>query len=230
MEQIKLNAASREKAGKGLNQLRLSGFVPAILYGKKQTPQLLQVNMKEVERAVRSESGFNTIFDLTLDGKSSGLVRICDYQADPIKRLLTHLDFLTVDLKEKVVVEVPVHIVGKAEGVKLGGILEQQRRTLELKCLVTQIPDHIEIDVTALVIGQGIHANDVKLPEGVEFPHEQNFVIVAVVPPVKEEEVAPAPVEGAAVEGAAEGAPVEGAAPKEGEAKAASVKEEKKKA
>lgn len=230
MERIKLSAARREKAGKGLNQLRLSGFVPAILYGKKTTPQMLQVNVKEVEKALRSESGFNTIFDLTLDGKTSGLVRICDHQADPMKRFLTHLDFLTVDLKEKVVVEVPVHIVGKAEGVKLGGILEQQKRTLELKCLVTQIPDHIEIDVTALIIGQAVHANEVKLPEGVEFPHEQNFVIVAVVPPVKEEEAVTTPVEGAAVEGAVEGAPAEGAPAKEGETKEASAKEEKKKA
>lgn len=212
MERLKLSAETRAQAGHGLATLRGKGLVPGIVYGKKKEPKLVQVNAKELEKATKTEAGFNAIFELTVDGKTEGLVRIREYQAHPLKRNFTHVDFQSVDLKAKIEVEVPIRVVGKAEGVKKGGVLEQQRRTLHLKCLVTQIPEHIDIDVSALEIGQNVHANDVKLPEGVEFPHETDFVIVSVVPPAKEEEAAPAAV---AVEGApAEGAPTAaGAAP-----------------
>lgn len=226
MERLELNAESREKAGKALATMRRTGFVPAILYGKKRDPKMLKVSALDLEKATATEAGFNAIFDLKIDGKKEGLVRICDYQSDPMRRFFLHVDFQIVDLKEKVEVEVPVHLVGKAPGVKEGGILEQQRRTLELKCLVTNIPDHLEIDVSTLNIGDSIHADEVKLPEGVEFPHGTNFTIVAVVPPTKEEEPTPVVAEGAVP---VEGAPVEGAAPAEGETKKAAGKEGEKK-
>lgn len=233
MERIKLEAQGREKAGSGLNALRREGIVPAVLYGKKKEPKLLKLPLKILDKALATEAGFNAIFDLTLDGKSAGLVRIREYQADPLKRNLTHVDFQVVDLKEKIEVEVPIHIIGKSEGVKKGGVLEFHRRTLHLKCLVTNIPDKIEIDVSALEIGDGVHADRIHLPEGVEFPHETNFTVVSVVPPAKEEEAKPAVTaeEGAAV--SAEGAaPAAGAEAKPGapagEAKEKG-KEEKKK-
>ncbi len=228
MEKIKLEANGRDKKG-GLSALRKTGVIPAVLYGKKREPKILQLPLKSLEKAIRSETGLNTIFDLTVDGKGEGLVRIREYQADPLKRNLIHVDLQAVDLKEKIEVEVPVHIIGKAAGVKNGGILEQQRRSLLLKCLVTNIPDHIEIDVSPLEIGQSVHADEVQLPEGVEFPHETNFVILAVVPPVKEEEVKSA--EAAAVAATAEGAPAVGgaaAAPAAGEPKEKGKAEEAK--
>lgn len=239
MEKIKLEANGRSKKG-GLASLRKTGVIPAVLYGKKKEPTMLQLTLKTLEKAIQSETGLNTIFDLSVDGNGEGLVRIREYQADPLKRNLIHVDFQTVDLKEKIEVDVPVHITGKAAGVKNGGILEQQRRSLLLKCLVTNIPDHIEIDVSPLEIGQSVHADEVQLPEGVEFPHGTNFVIVAVVPPVKEEEVKPADAAAVAVEGApaAEGAPAtaaEGAKapagaakPEKGKAEEPKKKEEKK--
>lgn len=209
MEKIKLEAKPREKKG-GLASLRSQGWVPAILYGKKTKPQMLQVPQAVLTKVTATEAGLNAIFNITIGGQSGGLVRIREYQADPIKRSFTHVDFQTVDLKEKIEVEVPIQITGKAQGVKDGGVLEQQRRTLHLKCLVSNIPDHIEMDVSLLKIGDSIHADELKLPEGVEFPHETNFTVVACVPPTKEEEVKP--VEAVAVEGEAAAATAEGEA------------------
>ncbi|MDP2600166.1 MAG: 50S ribosomal protein L25 [Deltaproteobacteria bacterium] len=216
MERLKLSAESRAEAGKGLAQLRAKGQVPGIIYGKKREPKLVQVVARELEKATMTDAGFNAIFELSLDGKAEGLVRIRDYQAHPLKRNFTHVDFQTVDLKEKIEVEVPIRIVGKSKGVKEGGVLEQQRRTLHLKCLVSQIPEHIDIDVSNLDIGQGIHANEIVLSEGVEFPHDTNFIVLSVVPPTKEEEAAPA----VAAEGT-EAAPAEGAPAAAGAAPAA---------
>lgn len=235
MERLKLSATSREKVGSGLASLRRLGFVPGVIYGKKKEPKMVQVPFKDLEKATMTEAGFNAIFELAVDGKPEGLVRIREYQAHPIKRNFIHVDFQTVDLKEKIEVEVPIRIVGKAEGVKQGGVLEQQRRSLLLKCLVTQIPEHIDIDVSKLEIGQGIHANELKLPEGVEFPHETNFVIVSVVPPTKEEEVAPAiaaeavPVEGAEAAPGAAPAGAPGKAPAEEKKEAPKPAEKEKK-
>lgn len=210
MERISLESNLREGAGKNLGRMRREGKIPAILYGKQSVPKLLSVGEKSLEKAVSTEAGFNAIFNLNIEGKPEGVVRIREYQVDPIRRNFLHVDFQTVDLKEKIEVEVPIRITGKAEGVKKGGVLETLRRTLHLKCLVMNIPEHIDIDVSPLEIGQSVHADEIKLPEGVEFPHGTNFTIVAVVPPTKEEEVAPPPVaeavaEGAAPEGAAAG-------------------------
>lgn len=222
MERLKLTASSRETAGKGLPKLRNSGFVPGVIYGKKIKPSLVQIPFKDLEKATTTEAGFNAIFELSVDGKDQGLVRIREYQAHPIKRNFTHVDFQVVDLKETVDVDVPVAVIGKSEGVKKGGVLELQRRSLHLRCLVTQIPEHINIDVSTLEIGQSVHANDVKLPEGVSFPHEGNFTILAVVPPQKEEEAKPA----ATAEAAAPGeVPTTAQGPKTEEGKEAAAKE-----
>ena len=208
MERLKLEVATRNSVG-GLSKMRAEGLVPGILYGKKREPITIQVVARTLEKATSTHAGLNAIFDLTIDGKQEGLVRVREFQADPLKRNFIHVDLQTIDLTEKIEVEVPVHVVGKAAGVKEGGILEQMRRTLHLRCLVTQIPDKIDVDVSELIIGQSVHADEIKLPAGVEFPHETNFIVVAVVPPAKEE-VAPV-VAAVLVEGAA-AAPAEGAA------------------
>lgn len=230
MERIQLEANRREPK-EGLAALRRSGIIPAILYGKKRQPEKIQVACKNLEKAVATEAGINAIFDLTVDGKNEGVVRIREFQAHPLSRNFIHVDFQAVDLKEKIEVEVPVQIIGKAEGVKLGGVLEQQRRVLLLKCLVTNIPDAISVDVSALQIGQSIHADQIQLPEGVEFPHETNFTIVAVVPPAKEEEAKPAEAEAVPVAAPEAAGPAAAPAAAAGaEAKEAGKKEPEKKA
>lgn len=226
MERLKLNAEVRNRAGQGLKPMRKGGFVPAILYGQKKEPRLIKVDRRTLEKAIATKAGFNAIFDFQIDGQDAGLVRIREYQAHPIKRVFTHVDFQSIDLNEKVEVDVRVELVGHSIGVKdEGGVLDIHRRTLHLKCLVTQIPEKIQIDISALKVYDTIHANDIQLPDGVEFPHDQNFTIVAVVPPKKEEEaVVAAPVEGAVVAAAGE----EGAEKKEEEPKQKEKQKEKK--
>ena len=204
MERFSLAATTR-KTGKGhCYRARTGGWIPAVVYGKKREPMSVQVPEKELIKATSTEAGFNALFDLTLEGSDTILARIREFQADPLRRNFLHVDFQAVDLKEKIEVEVPLEVIGKSKGIKEGGVLEIQRRTLHLKCLVSKIPGKIEVDITDIDIGQSIHADQIKLPEGVEFPHETNFAVLSVVPPTKEEEVAPATA--APVEGAAEGA------------------------
>lgn len=235
MERIKLQAEKRDTKTKGaIRQLRIKGKVPAVLYGKKQEPQTLVVDEAELLKATSTKAGFNVLLDLNVAGGKPTTVLVRDYQAHPIHRTFTHVDFQAIDITEKIVVEVPIILNGLAIGVKEGGILEQLLRKIELKCLPTQIPEKIEINVEHLKIGDGIHSAELPLPQGTEFSRAMNYAIVTVVPPAKEEvpAVAAAPVEGAppaegaaaapAAEGAAAAAP--GAAPAKGTAPGAAPK------
>lgn len=236
MERISLTAEKRE-VGKSISKkLRAAGKIPAVLYGRGAETLAICVDMQEMEKITKTKAGMNVLIDLAIKGGGTGIARIRDYQADPFKRLFTHVDFQTISLTEKLEVEVPVVLVGEAKGVKDGGVLEQPRRKIVLQALPGAIPDKIELDIAELKIGDSIHADEIKLPDGVDFPHETNFSIVAVVPPAKEEappaeaeivvaegEEAPKAERGAA-EAAAEGAAKDVRGAKEGK------KEEKEKA
>lgn len=217
MERISLNAQKRETKTKGeLRQLRLSGLIPAVLYGKKQEPITLVVSEKELERVTATEAGFNALIDLNVAGEKPLTVLIRDYQAHPIHRNFTHVDFRAIDVTEKIVVEIPILLIGESIGVKEGGVLEQLMRKVEVRCLPTNIPESIKINVESLKVGDSVHTKGIALPEGVEFLKDTDYTIATVVPPTKEEEVVPTPEEVAAAEAAA----VEGAPAAEGEAKA----------
>lgn len=206
MEKFSLNTQTRQAGKEHARKSRQRGFIPAVLYGKKQEPINIEVSSYELEKCTATKSGMNALFDLSIDGKDH-LARIIDFQADVIKRHYIHVDFQAVDLNEKIYVDVPLIFKGKPIGLQKGGILEQQRRSLHLRCAVSKIPDSIEIDITNLDVGSTIHADEVALPEGVEFPHETNFTICGVVTPTKEaasEE--PVEGEGGVAEAAAEGA------------------------
>lgn len=241
MDRITLMAEIRE-SGKGhAKRIRAAGLVPAILYGKEVKPIAISVNRRELEKAVRTKSGMNVIIDLTVKGSDSGLALIREYQADPFKRDFTHVDFQAISLTDKIEIEVPVVLIGESVGVKEGGVVEQSKRTILVKTLPTSIPEKIELDISALKIGDSLHADDMKLPEGVESAHTVNYTMVTIVPPAKEEVAAPiaAPLEGEAVPAEGEAVPAEGeavpaegtaAAPAKGDAKAApSAAEPKKK-
>ncbi len=206
MERVEINATKRNEGKGGSKKLRNEGMIPGVLYGKGYKNVNLAVNAKELEKAVSTHAGMNILVDLAIDGGEKTVSRICDYQAHQISRKFTHIDFQTVDLSKKITIEVPLEFGGKSKGVKEGGVLVVSRRKLEIKCLPTNIPESIVIDISELDIGDGLHINDVKLPEGAECAHDINFSIVSVVAPTKEEEVVPV----VAVEG------VEGAVPAEG--------------
>jgi len=145
------------------------------------------------------------------DQSDRKVVMVKDLQIDPLQRTALHTDFYEVTMDEMVTVEVPIHLVGKAEGTKVGGILEQIRRTIQIQCLPGDIPKAIDVDVSPLKIGDSIHVQGLEV-EKARIIFETNFTIATVVPPVVEEKV----VEAAAPE-AAEGAEVK--EPEEGEEK-----------
>ncbi len=180
-----LNVEPRVRIGKGgSRKVRNDGLVPAVVYGKGMESCNLRIEPKALQKAIATEAGWNTLITLKGDGPFNGKVVILkDMQIDAIRRNVIHVDFQAIDLKKKIAVMVPVHALGKSVGEKQGGTLQLVRHELEVFCLPTDIPPAIEIDVTALEIGDVIHINDVALPQGVEAPHDVNFTVLTVVSP-----------------------------------------------
>lgn len=182
MAQSPLNVALREGIGKGgARALRREGLVPGVVYGKGLTACGVAVDPKALERAIATESGWNTLITLQGEGAFAGKVVILkDIQRHPLRRVPIHYDFQVVDLNQNVHVMVPVHTIGKALGEKLGGQLQIIRHELEVVCLPGNIPTSIDIDVAALNIGDVVHIEDVALPAGVDVPHDVNFTVITV--------------------------------------------------
>lgn len=222
MQRLSIDVTSRSNGKRSARRARGEGNVPAIVYGKIDAPLSVLVNGKDLRAIEKMDHSFNVLIDLTIDGKQKTLARICDYQADALRRKVTHLDIQAIDINQKIDVEVPVRLVGTPPGVKdEGGMLEQFRHALHIVALPNGIPTVIEIDVGSMKIGDNVYANDIKLPEGVAFPHATNFIVAAVVAPQKEEEVTAAP--------AADAAAAPGAAPAAGAAAPAAEKKAEKK-
>ena len=207
MERPILTAEIREGVGKEkAKKLRSKGLIPAIFYGPKSQTIPLVIDSNELKKALQTEAGENVLIDLDIRKGAQAdrkVVMLKDIQIDPLQRLTLHTDFYEVTMDEMVTVEVPVHLVGKPEGTKVGGILEQVRRAIQVQCLPGDIPKSIDVDVSALMIGDSIHVQDIKT-EKAKIISDTNFTIATVVPPVVEEKVAeavaPEAVEGAEVE------------------------------
>lgn len=184
MRQENLAVKTRENKGKGAaRRLRNAGMVPAIFYGSKSEPVLLEVGSKELKTILNSDSGTSTFISLDFEGKKSGkkMAVIKELQMDPVSDNLIHVDFFELLMDDKMSSNVPVKLIGKPSGVELGGTLQPIRRELEVSCLPKDLPGSINIDVSALGLGQSIHIDDIELPKGVEVPHDVNFTIVVVL-------------------------------------------------
>jgi len=205
MERPVLVAETREGFKKGYaRRLRAKGLIPAVFYGPRARTVPLVVDPKELSRTLQSDAGGNVLIDLDIrnvDQQGRRVVMVKDIQIDPLQRTILHVDFYEVAMDEMVTVEVPIHLVGKSEGVKVGGILDQVRREIEIQCLPGDIPKFIEVDVTALKIGDSIHVQEIQV-EKAKILADSNFTIVTVVPPAAEEKKV---VVEEAVEAAAEG-------------------------
>ena len=189
--QATLNAEIREGVRKGANRrLRATGRVPAILYGKDHEPTLLSVDAREAERLFQQISVENTIIELKVKGDSSkiqALVR--EVQVGAVRPDLVHIDFYKVQAGVKLEVEVPIELVGIPNGVRQdGGVLEQVIHDVPVRCLPDQIPESIQIDVTALMINDSLHISDLKVAEGVEILMDPERTLCVVQPPRAEEE------------------------------------------
>jgi large subunit ribosomal protein L25 len=192
MERPILTAEIREGVGKEkAKKLRAKGLIPAIFYGPKSQTISLVIDSKELSKTLQTEAGENVLIDLDIrKGNQSDrkVVMLKDIQIDPLQRITLHTDFYEVTMDEMVTVEVPVHLIGKPEGTKVGGILEQVRRVIQIQCLPGDIPKSIDVDVSSLKIGDSIHVQDIQV-EKAKIISDTNFTIATVVPPVVEEKV-----------------------------------------
>ena len=206
MQRPVLTAEIREGVGKEkAKKLRAKGLIPAIFYGPRSQTIPLVIDSKELAKVLQTEAGENVLIDLDIrKGAQSDrkVVMLKDIQIDSLQSITLHTDFFEVAMDEMVTVEVPVHLVGKPEGTKMGGILDQIRRVIQIQCFPGDIPKSIDIDVSSLNIGDSIHVQDIQV-EKAKIISDTNFTIASVVPPVVEEKV----VEAVAPE-AAEGAEV----------------------
>jgi large subunit ribosomal protein L25 len=175
-------------------RLRKSGLVPAVLYGAGLEPITVAVDPKQIKRILTSEAGHNTIFDLTAGG-DSGKAMIVDWQSDPIKGALLHVDIKRIAMDKLLRVSVPVVLQGEAPGVKLqGGILEQMVREVEIECLPADIPGRLDADVSKLEFGQTVRVSDLPHSDKIKFITDENQAIAHVT--AVKEVVVEAPVEG----------------------------------
>ncbi|MFQ5723822.1 MAG: 50S ribosomal protein L25 [Terriglobia bacterium] len=224
-----LQVEAQPRAERGTNrarQLRRAGRVPAVVYGGKDGPLALSVDPRHVTKILTSEAGQNAVFNLQIKGQGKTPAMIRDWQVDPVRGLLLHVDFLRISMEERVKVKIPVRVQGEPVGVKQqGGILELVQREVELECLPGDIPDEFVIEVSELNMNQGVRVGDLKLEsKKLRILTDTEQVLAHVVPPRKPEEEVP--VE-AAVEGAEAVEPeVVGKGKEKEEAEAGEAKEE----
>ena len=220
---VQLSAERRSTKGKGAaREMRRGGKVPAVIYGRGREPDQLTVDGVALGRLLEKIVPENTIVELTVDGTPvKTLIR--EVQRHPVRPGITHVDFYEIRAGQKIRVAVPIQCVGIPDGVRnQGATLDQVIRNVEIEVLPDDIPDRVELDVTALTIGRSLHISDLSIPKA-QILMDAALTVATVVAPRVEEVAAPAaaavegaPVEGEVVEGAAAAAP--GAAPVTGTA------------
>ena len=168
-QSYELKAERREKAGKGAaRELRRNGYVPAVIYGDKKDPLSITLSRKEVTMQLHAGGFMTTLATIEVDGEKHQVLAK-DYQTDPIRDFVTHVDFLRIGKGTRVVVEIPVHFHNEEDspGLKRGGVLNVVRHTIEVECPATAIPEAFDSDLAGLEIGDSIHISHITLPEGV---------------------------------------------------------------
>jgi large subunit ribosomal protein L25 len=184
--------------------MRRSGRVPGVVYGHARAPQSLALDNHELGRLLEHISAENTVVELIIDGKSSRTL-IREIQRHPFRRQVLHVDFQELVAGEKVTVRIPIVLVGTAAGVRVdGGVLDQTLRDLEIEVDPVNMPNHIDVDVNDVVIGQSIHVRDLVLPPGVESLTDMDTTVCVCAAPRAVIETVAAPAAEAGVEGAAE--------------------------
>jgi large subunit ribosomal protein L25 len=195
-------------------RVRAAGKIPAVLYGSGLDPVAVEVDPKHISKILFSETGHNTIFDVEIPGKSTAKAMIVDWQREPIKDQLIHIDLKRIALDKVLRVKVRVKLLGIPVGVKTeGGILDQVLRQVEIECLPADIPSHIDVDVSELAMFQVVRVSGLPHSDKIKYLTSEDATVAHVVS--IREEVAPV---AEAVEGAAAAAVAgEGAAPTEPE-------------
>ncbi len=188
-----LSVEPRDAVGKGaVGRLRREGRVPAVLYGGGNAPVSLSVSPLDVQRTIQGHGGGGVLVNLMLPGSTEPRTAVVrELQYHPVRDTLVHVDFQAVRMDEEITVEVPIHVVGEAAGVKdQSGVLALLLRTVEVACLPSLIPDRIDIDVSALRIHDVATVANLQLPDGVRVTAPASQPVVTVAPPMAEEVVA----------------------------------------
>lgn len=220
-KEIVVNAEPRESRGKNeARRLRVKGMAPAVLYGAGGNAVAVAVNPREVTKILHSNTGHNTIFNLAVQGGENTPAMIVDWQTDPVRDHLLHVDLKRIDLSKRIAVKVRVQTTGDPKGVKIqGGLLEIVTREIEIECLPDDIPELYTVDVSELMIGQNLRASDIPLGGSVKLVSSPDQVIAHVVA-LKAEAEATAGTEAAAAAPAEPEVIKKGKKEEEGEAEA----------
>jgi large subunit ribosomal protein L25 len=223
-ERIKLEVAPRERTGsREARRLRSRGLIPGVLYGRSHEPQAISIPERDLRRALTGGSGMHTILDVVLDGKDSTYASILkDYQHDPLRGKLIHVDLQEVRLDQAITAAVTIILVGAedAPGVREGGALSQVAREVNVEALPMEVPEHLELDVSAMVMGDNLRIADLAAREGVTFLDDPEIVLATLTMPTRVEEPEEEVVEGEEGELEPGEERPEGAAEGEGEAPA----------
>jgi large subunit ribosomal protein L25 len=180
-------------------RVRVAGKIPAVVYGAGQDSVAVTVDPKVIIKILHSDSGHNTIFDLDVTGTSVVKAMIVDWQHEPIKGALLHIDLKRIAMDKAMRVSVPIQLIGVPVGVKAqGGILEHVLREVSIECLPTDIPGHLDIDVSNLEMNQSIHVSDLPHPGSIKFLDDEGLT-VAHVSAIREEVVEPEAVDATVV-------------------------------
>jgi large subunit ribosomal protein L25 len=209
-----LTIAAEPRSTRGKNEarrLRVRQLIPAVVYGAGKDPVAVTVSPKDINKILGTGAGGNTIFNLEIAGREKTPVMLEDWQKDPLKENLLHVDFRRIDLTKRLKIRVRVLTTGEPRGVKeQGGVYQVVTRDIEIECLPEEIPDSFQIDVTEFHLGSSLRAGDVPLTGSMKLVSSPDTVISHVIAParvVEEEAAAAAPAEGAAAAPAAAAEP-----------------------
>jgi large subunit ribosomal protein L25 len=220
MTTVELKAKVREDLGKGsARKARKDGWVPAVLYGEGEESRSLSVSYKDFYPVIHTAARENVILDLTIEGAKGPPPKaiIREIQHHPVSREILHVDFQHISMTKEITVNVHVEVIGESVGVKAsGGVLELILREIEVECLPANIPDKIDVDVTALEVGDSIQVKDLEVADARITSDPDSTVITIVAPTVIEEKKVEVAAEGEE-EVPEEGEEKEGEKPKEGE-------------
>ena len=170
-DQIVLHAKKREEQGKGASRrLRKEGLVPTIIYGAGKEPKMISLEHSKLLRYEMEDSFFSSILKVEINGGDEENVIIRDYQRDPVKPKILHVDLLRIKMSEKMQTSVPLHFIGEedAVGVKAGGIVQRIITEVDISCMPADLPEAIEVDISTLDVADSIHLSQLVMPEGVE--------------------------------------------------------------
>ncbi|WP_353266692.1 50S ribosomal protein L25 [Gemmatimonas sp.] len=191
-----LTANVRAETGKGAaRKIRQAGDIPAVIYGHNREPQSLVLNARDTEKLVRSIPVSSTAIELTVDGTTVRTL-IREIQRHPFKRTILHIDFQELVAGETVTVKCPIVYIGTPEGVRLdGGILDQIMHELQIQVDPSNIPNHIDVDITSLKVGKSLHVSDLTVPAGIKIVDDATSTVCIVQ---QSKQAADAPADGAA--------------------------------